>query len=74
VIGPGRLSEFLSDVRRIREVAIGPAGSVRIEMRLAPFGQIEISGPDIPRVSAEHIGSAVQRANREKVEARTAAA
>jgi hypothetical protein len=29
-------------------------------MRLAPFGQIEISGPEIPRVSVEHIESAAQ--------------
>ena len=42
-------------------------------MRLAPFGQVEISGPDIPRVSVEHIESAAQRASREKVEARAAA-
>jgi len=32
-------------------------------MRLAPFGQIEISGPEIPRVSVEHIESAAQGAN-----------
>ena len=50
-------------VRRIREVAVGPAGSVRTEMRLAPFGQVEISGPDIRRVSVEHIESATNRAN-----------
>jgi hypothetical protein len=43
-------------------------------MRLAPFGQIEISGPDIPRVSVEHIESAAQRASREKIEARASAA
>jgi hypothetical protein len=38
-------------------------------MRFAPFGQIEISGTDLPRVSVEHIESAAQRANRDKVEA-----
>jgi len=29
-------------------------------MLVAPFGQVEISGPGIPRVSVEHIESAAQ--------------
>lgn len=64
---------YASDVCRRREVAIGPAGPVRIEWRLAPYGQIEISGPDIPCVTVEHLESSAERAAREKAETRAAA-
>ena len=72
-MGAGLPYEYASDVCRSREVAISPAGPVRIEWRLAPYGQIEISGPDIPCVTIEHVESAAERAAREKAEARAAA-
>jgi hypothetical protein len=72
-MGAGLPYEYASDVCGCREVAIGPAGPVRVEWRLAPYGQIEISGPDIPCVSVEHVESRAERAAREKAEARAAA-
>ena len=72
-MGAGLPYEYASDVFRSREIAVSPAGPIRIEWRLAPYGQIEISGPDIPCVTVERVESPAEGAAREKAEARSAA-
>lgn len=54
----------------VREVGVGPAGPVHIEMRLEPSGgQLLISGPGIPDVSVQRIEPARERDRRERAEA-----
>ena len=60
-------------VSRIRDIPDGPAGPVRIEVRLIPRTQLVISGPGIPRVCLDRVETAAERALRERAEAMAAA-
>jgi hypothetical protein len=65
----------------VRDVLAGPAGPVRIEVRLvppAPFmaarPQLSVSGPGIPHARVDRVETASERARRENAEATMAAA
>lgn len=62
-----------ADFPLVRDVVAGPAGPVRIEVRLIPQTQLMVAGPGIPAVRVDRVETAAERARREKAEAKAAA-
>lgn len=78
---PGPPPHESGEIWSVREVASGPAGPVRIELRLiepyqlmAMRPQLTVSGPGIPQVRLDRVESALERERWEHMAAQTAAA
>lgn len=77
---PGPVPEVAGGSSSVRQVAAGPAGPVRIEVRLIPpapltvaHHQLTVSGPGIPQVRIDRVETTREQARREKAEAKLAA-
>lgn len=72
--------EAAGGISSVRDVAAGPAGPVRIEVRLIPSApltiarhQLSVTGPGIPQVRIDRVETTREQARREKAEAKMAA-